>query len=125
VKNPVAPPEFAWDDIPIPQPGAGEVLVRVHAAGVTPTEVQWYTTTHGKSGAPRSDAVPGHEFSGVVDAVGSDTSGVTIGQAVFGMNDWFADGATAEYCLTRSEWIAPRSRADCRSRKPPRRPSAP
>jgi NADPH:quinone reductase-like Zn-dependent oxidoreductase len=43
--------------------------------------------------------VPGHEFSGAIAAVGDDTTGFAIGQDVFGMNDWFSDGAMAEYCI--------------------------
>ncbi len=87
-------------------PGAGEVLVKVCAAGVTPTELIWYPTIHTKSGERRRHAVPGHEFSGVVAGVGEGVSNTLLGQEVYGMNDWFADGATAEYCITRPEWIS-------------------
>jgi NADPH:quinone reductase-like Zn-dependent oxidoreductase len=93
---------------PQPQPGPGEILVRVHAAGVTPSEVHWYPTTHTTSGELRTRAVPGHEFSGVVAALGANVTGVEVGQAVYGMNDWFAAGATAEYCVTKPAWIAPK-----------------
>ncbi|HEY4051454.1 MAG TPA: NADP-dependent oxidoreductase, partial [Acidobacteriaceae bacterium] len=95
-------------EVPQPQPGKDEVLVRVYAAGVTPTELLWYPTTHTKSGAPRHNAIPGHEFSGVIAAVGEQVGGFTVGQAVYGMNDWFAEGATAEYCITNPESIAPK-----------------
>ncbi|MCX5661663.1 MAG: NADP-dependent oxidoreductase [Planctomycetota bacterium] len=95
-------------EIPKPDPGPGEVLVRVHAAGVTTAELGWHPTTHTKAGATRVSAVPGHEFSGVVAAVGPGTTGVAAGQPVYGMNDWFDDGATADYCITRPEWIAPK-----------------
>jgi NADPH:quinone reductase-like Zn-dependent oxidoreductase len=74
-------------------------LVRVHAAGVTSQELLWYPTTHDRNGGPRRGAVPGHEFSGAIAAVGDDTTGFAIGQDVFGMNDWFSDGAMAEYCI--------------------------
>lgn len=82
-----------------PEPGAGEVLVHVRATGVTPTEFLWYTTTHTKSGAKRVGAVPGHEFSGVIEAVGKSIEGFKVGDEIYGMNDWFADGATAEFCI--------------------------
>ncbi len=85
---------------PIPQPGPGQLLIHVHAAGVTPTELLWYPTTHTLDGGTRQGAIPGHEFSGVVEAVGAGVDPAQTGQEVFGMNDWFADGATAEYCLT-------------------------
>ena len=91
---------------PVPQPGRGEILIRVQAAGVTPTELQWYPTTHTPDGGRRTGAIPGHEFSGVVEAAGADADQGQIGQEVFGMNDWFADGATAEYCTTASTSVA-------------------
>lgn len=94
------------DSVPRPQPRPGELLVRVHAAGVTPTELIWYTTTHAKDGSRRSRAILGHEFSGVVAAVGRETIGFEVGQDVYGMNDWFADGAIAEYCLTHPSSVA-------------------
>ncbi|HTV05070.1 MAG TPA: NADP-dependent oxidoreductase [Acidobacteriaceae bacterium] len=84
---------------PQPQPQAGQLLIRVHAAGVTSPELDWYPTTHTQSGQPRPNAVPGHEFSGTVAALGPNAQGFEVGQAVYGMNDWFADGATAEFCL--------------------------
>jgi NADPH:quinone reductase-like Zn-dependent oxidoreductase len=96
-------------------PAAGEILVRVHAAGVTLTELLWSPTTHTRDGGRRTLAVPGHEFSGVVAAVGpaaADAPGAAVaqavGQAVFGTNDWFTDGATAEFCLARPEHVAPK-----------------
>jgi NADPH:quinone reductase-like Zn-dependent oxidoreductase len=101
-------PALIAADLPQPQPVAGEVLIRVQAAGVTPTELGWYPTTHAKDGTPRKGAVPGHEFSGVIAALGQNTSGFEVGQEVYGLNDWFADGATAEFCVTQSTSIAPK-----------------
>jgi NADPH:quinone reductase-like Zn-dependent oxidoreductase len=98
-------------DLPRPKPRVGEVLVRVHAAGVTPTEKIWYPTSHTKSGAPRTGAVPSHEFSGEIAEIGEGVADLAIGQQIYGMNDWFADGALAEYCVTEPAWIAPKPRA--------------
>jgi len=95
-------------DVPQPKPGRGEVLVRVYAAGVTPTELGWYPTSHGRNGEGRTRAIPAHEFSGVIAALGKQVTGFATGQEVYGMNDWFSDGALAEYCLTRPSWIAPK-----------------
>jgi NADPH:quinone reductase-like Zn-dependent oxidoreductase len=89
-----------------PVPGKYEVLVRVYAAGVTHTELGWYPTTHTKTGEARIGAVPGHEFSGVIAAVGEDVVDFKVGQEIYGMNDWFEDGATAEYCVTLASSIA-------------------
>jgi NADPH:quinone reductase-like Zn-dependent oxidoreductase len=93
-------------DLPKPQPAEGELLIRVCAAGVTPTELLWYPTTQAKDGTPRKGAVPGHEFSGVVAGLGKNTTGFELGQEVYGFNDWFADGATAEFCVTNPESVA-------------------
>ena len=76
-----------------PEPGSGEILIHVHAASVTPTELIWYPTTHTKSGTARLRAVPGHEFSGVIAAIGKDVHDFKVGDQVYGMNDWFANGA--------------------------------
>jgi NADPH:quinone reductase-like Zn-dependent oxidoreductase len=101
---------LAEADIPQPVPGNGEVLVRVYASGVTHEELSWYPTTHTKTGAARTSAVPGHEFSGVIAAVGEGVSGFEAGQEIYGMNDWFADGATAEFCVTQVSSIAEKPR---------------
>jgi NADPH:quinone reductase-like Zn-dependent oxidoreductase len=93
-------------ELPQPEPREGELLIRVHAAGVTQTELGWYPTNYTKDGSPRKGAVPGHEFSGVVAALGKNASGFQEGQEVYGMNDWFADGATAEFCVTQARSIA-------------------
>ena len=94
------------EDVPQPRPGPGEILVRVRAAGVIPTELGWYPTTHTKTGEARNGAVPGHEFSGKVAALGDGVTGVEVGQVIYWMNDWFADGAMAEYCVTLPASIA-------------------
>src|SRR5882724_10558659 len=91
---------------PQPQPNQGELLIRVCAAGVTPAELSWYPTSHTKSGERRTSAVPGHEFSGVIAAIGPDNTGLDLGTEVFGMNDWFSEGAMAEYCVAPASAVA-------------------
>jgi NADPH:quinone reductase-like Zn-dependent oxidoreductase len=59
-----------------------------------------------KTGEPRTGAVPGHEFSGVIAAVGEGVVDFRVGQEIYGMNDWFEDGATAEFCVTPASSIA-------------------
>ena len=93
-------------DMPTPMPQPGEILIQVKAAGITPAEVFWYPTSHTPTGEARLNAVPSHEFSGLVAALGEGVEGLEVGQSVYGMNDWFTDGALAEYCLTKPEWIA-------------------
>jgi NADPH:quinone reductase-like Zn-dependent oxidoreductase len=86
---------------PVPEPQTGEVLIQVSAAGVTPTEKFWYPTRSHSDGTPRSRAIPGHEFSGTVARLGEDAIGYSVGDVVFGFNDWFAEGATSEFCVTK------------------------
>ena len=90
---------FSLAEVPTPQPAEGEVLVKVHAAGVIATELEWYPTSHQKNGEPRRRAIPGHEFSGTIAAVGKSVTSFAPGQEVYGMNDWFSEGAIAEYCV--------------------------
>lgn len=109
--NSAQEPVLVEKDIPRPVPQKGEVSIRVRAAGVTPTELIWYPTLHTKTGEQRIGAVPSHEFSGEIAEIGEAVTGVSIGDEVYGMNDWFADGALAEYCITSVEWIAPKPKS--------------
>jgi NADPH:quinone reductase-like Zn-dependent oxidoreductase len=95
-------------NVPEPRPGRKELLIRVCAAGVTPTELRWYPTWHQRSGEKRSDAVPGHEFSGIVAAVGDEVGSLEVGREVFGMNDWYSDGALEDYCIAPFFAVAPK-----------------
>jgi NADPH:quinone reductase-like Zn-dependent oxidoreductase len=99
-------------DVLRPVPGPGEVLVRVHATAITPTEFTWSVTWQTTDGANRPfPIILGHEFSGVIEAHGPGVVGdadPAEGAAVFGMNDWSWQGAEAEYCLTRPGQLAPK-----------------
>ncbi len=100
-------PVVRRDAVP-PLPGPFELLIRVRAAGLMPTEVLWYPTSHRKTGEPRQGAVLGHEFSGVVAGVGEGVGYLEIGREIFGMNDWFTDGAMADYCVAPFFAVAPK-----------------
>jgi NADPH:quinone reductase-like Zn-dependent oxidoreductase len=101
------PESLRYEEAPQPSPKAGEVLVRVRAAGVIPTELLWSTSRTTRSGAPRPlPFIPGHEFSGEVAALGDGVTTVSVGEAIFGMNDCYSDGAQAEYYLARVADIA-------------------
>lgn len=95
------------EDAPIPSPNVDEVLVRVAATAITPTEFDWYPTFHTSDGGVRPfPIILGHEFSGVIETIGSGCTGVHIGEPVYGLSDWFIDGAQAEYCVTVPSNIA-------------------
>jgi NADPH:quinone reductase-like Zn-dependent oxidoreductase len=98
---------FAYEEAPQPRPSDGEVLVRVHAAGVIQTELSWVPTWTTRAGEPRPlPVIPGHEFSGEIAALGTGVGDVTVGDVVYGLNDWYRDGASAEYCVARVADIA-------------------
>src|SRR6185437_1666503 len=52
------------------------------------------------------NAIPAHEFSGIVAALGAGVCGYRPGDLVFGMNDWFADGAITEFCKAKPASVA-------------------
>jgi NADPH:quinone reductase-like Zn-dependent oxidoreductase len=96
------PEAFAYEEVPQPRPGDGEVLVRVHAAGVIHTELSWVPTWTTQAGDPRPlPVIPGHEFSGEISALAAGVRDVGVGDLVYGLNDWYRDGASAEYCVAR------------------------
>lgn len=103
------PDALVWGEIAQPQPQAGEVLVRVHAAALTPTEFEWFPTFHTPTGELRPfPIVPGHELSGVVAAVGEGVTAFRPGSEVYGLNDWFANGALADFTVAPVSALAPK-----------------
>jgi len=103
------PDSLLYEDAPKPGPKDNEMLVRVSATAITPTEFAWYPTFHSPEGGARPfPIILGHEFSGVVDAIGPACTGVQVGDAVYGLSDWFIDGTQAEYCLTVPANVAPK-----------------
>src|SRR6201985_1024138 len=52
-------------------------------------------------------SIPGHELAGVVSAVGYGTTGLSVGQRVFGLTDWYHDGTLAEYAAVEARNLAP------------------
>jgi NADPH:quinone reductase-like Zn-dependent oxidoreductase len=94
-------------ELPYPEPAGGDVTVRVHAAGFTPGELDWPGTWSDRAGRDRTPSVPGHELSGVVVELGFGTTGLTVGQRVFGLTDWTRDGTLAEYVAVEARNLAP------------------
>jgi NADPH:quinone reductase-like Zn-dependent oxidoreductase len=70
-------------------------------------ELAWTGTWIDRAGRDRTLSVPGHEVSGVVTQLGYGTTGVTIGQRVFGLADWNRDGTLAEYVAMEARNLAP------------------
>ncbi|MEV0159792.1 NADP-dependent oxidoreductase [Nonomuraea fuscirosea] len=92
---------------PQPQPAGNDVLVEVHASGFTPGELTWPSTWTDRLGRDRTPSIPGHELAGVVSALGYGTTGLSVGQRVFGLTDWTRDGTLAEYTAVEARNLAP------------------
>jgi NADPH:quinone reductase-like Zn-dependent oxidoreductase len=94
-------------DEPEPRAAENDVVVRVHAAGYTRTELGWPGTWVDRAGRDRTPSIPGHELSGVVVELGYGTTGLTVGQRVFGLADWRRNGSLAEYVAIEARNLAP------------------
>jgi NADPH:quinone reductase-like Zn-dependent oxidoreductase len=94
-------------DLPHPVVSENDVVVRVHAAGFTPGELDWPDTWTDRAGRDRTPSVPGHELSGVVVELGYGTTGLSVGQRVFGLADWARNGSLAEYTAVEARNLAP------------------
>lgn len=97
----------ALEDLPHPHAAENDVIVRVHAAGFTRGELDWPATWTDRAGRDRTPSVPGHEVSGVVTELGYGTTGLSVGQRVFGLTDWARDGSLAEYVAVEARNLAP------------------
>src|SRR5918996_1355117 len=92
---------------PEPEAAGNDVLVQVHASGFTPGELTWPSTWTDRLGRDRTPSIPGHELAGVVSALGYGTTGLSVGQRVFGLTDWTRDGTLAEYAAVEARNLAP------------------
>src|SRR5947209_8022322 len=85
----------------------GDVVVQVHASGFTGDELSWPSTWIDRLGRDRTPTIPGHELAGVVTALSYGTTGLSVGQRVFGLTDWTRDGTLAEYVAVEARNLAP------------------
>jgi NADPH:quinone reductase-like Zn-dependent oxidoreductase len=99
------PPEaMTFERVPRPIPGAGEVLVRVRAAGVGPWD-GWIRA--GRSALPQPLPLTlGSDLSGEVEAVGMEVSDLRVGDAIYGVTNPRFTGAYAEYAVASAAMIA-------------------
>ena len=100
------PEQLVFENAPEPEARAGDVLVRVFATGITPTELRWDETYEHADGTPRIPSIPGHEVSGVVERVAPDVDDFRPGDAVYGLADFPRDGAAAEFVAVRAANLA-------------------
>jgi NADPH:quinone reductase-like Zn-dependent oxidoreductase len=92
---------------PVPQAAINVVVVQIHASGFVPSELAWPSTWTLRLDRDRTPSIPGHELAGVVTAVGYGTTGISVGQRVFGLTDWSRDGTLAEYAAGEARNLAP------------------
>ena len=112
---------------PEPKAAINDVVVQVHASGFVGTELTWPSTWTDRLDRDRTPSIPGHELAGVVAALGYGTTGLSLGQRVFGLADWHRDGTLAEYVAIEARNLAPLPGdvdftvgAACQSRASPR-----
>src|SRR5215813_276879 len=92
---------------PEPQAAINDDIVQIHASGFVPTELTWPSTWTDRRDRDRTPSSPGHELAGCVTALGYGTTGLSIGQRVFGLTDWHRDGTLAEYAAVEARNLAP------------------
>ncbi len=103
------PSRLVVEDVPLPTLGPEDVLLRVHASGVSPGELDWNGTWLRDDGGRRTPPIiPGHEVSGVVEKVGAGAAGIEVGDEVFGVIDFRRDGADADFVAVRAEELVPK-----------------
>jgi len=92
---------------PEPIASINDVIVEVYASGFVSTELTWPSTWTDRTDRDRTPTIPGHELAGVVTAIGYGTTGLSVGQRVFGLTDWYRDGTLAEYVAIEARNLAP------------------
>jgi NADPH:quinone reductase-like Zn-dependent oxidoreductase len=97
---------LVFEEMPRPQAGAGEVLIRVHAASINPLDWKVRDGHLKERMKHHLPLIPGWDVSGVVEAVAPDVSAYKIGDEVYGLLNFMANGAYAEYVATSSQNLA-------------------
>ena len=92
---------------PEPEATINDVVVQVHASGFTGDELTWPSTWTDRLGRDRTPVIPGQELAGVVSALGYGTTGLSVGQRVFGITDSHRGGTLAEYVAVEARNLAP------------------
>ena len=100
------PEQLVYESAPVPDPGPGEALVAVHAAGITFAELTWDLSWTTRDGRDRTPVIPAHEVSGVVSALAPGVAGLSVGDEVFALIDFDRDGAAADYVTVPAAHLA-------------------
>lgn len=97
------PEVMQYEDVPLPEPSADQIRVRVNAAGVNPVDTYIRTGTHARK--PDLPYTPGSDAAGVVDAVGADVTDFAVGDRVY--TSGTLSGSYADYALCRADSVFP------------------
>lgn len=100
------PDVLVYEDAPRPEPGEGEVLIRVQAAGVNPIDSKVREGQMKGMVAHKLPLILGWDVAGVVEAVGPGVTNLQTGSPVYGSLDMTRDGGYAEYALGRASGVA-------------------
>ena len=92
---------------PEPRAAINDVVVQVHGSGFTSGELTWPSTWTDRLGHDRTPSIPGQELAGVVTALGYGTTGLSVGQRVFGLSNSYRGGTLAEYVAVEARNLAP------------------
>ena len=105
------PETLRYEEAQEPRLRDGDALVKVHAAAITPTELTWNSTWTDDQGNDRRPIVPSFEVSGTVEQVASDGTDLKRGDPVYGLLNFWRDGAAAEYVAVRATDLAPKPKS--------------
>lgn len=98
---------MALTERPMAVADLNDVIVQVYASGFTSGELTWPSTWADRTGKDRTPTIPGHELAGIVVELGYGTTGLSVGQRVFGLTDWTRNGTLAEYVAVEARNLAP------------------
>ncbi|EHB49926.1 NADPH:quinone reductase [Mycolicibacterium rhodesiae JS60] len=96
---------LAYEDVPKPRAGAGQVLIRNEAAGINFADIEQRRNNYPFQ--PPLPHILGAEFAGIVEAAGDGVSGVEVGKRVFGFLSGAEPAAYAQYVVTSAESVYP------------------
>ena len=91
------------DDVPVPEPSAGKVLVRVHGSGINPVDLKILDGSAKEAFPVQLPATIGNEFSGTIEKLGDGVEGYAVGDDVYGIQH---GGSCADYIVADTETFA-------------------
>jgi len=98
------PEELIYEEVPVPEFGPAEILVKVHATGINP--VDWKIREGHTKGNIKFPFILGWDVAGAVEATGSLVSRFKTGDLVFALADLTRNGAEAEYVVIKTDAAA-------------------